>query len=909
MASDLSRWWEPALDAHPEDLLALEAAAGQQQRFGQLDALAARLLAAALAGRPVASVVRGERAEAADSVEVSGLTVQERTWCAEAFGLQEQQRRGAWYLPQKMSLKAGAVNLPSLVRERPAHALTLAADSSASVSLVDGAAEAVLLWSLLVPLFETLIEPIRVRAAGPAKAVDDQQQLWSGIEERYRLLGIANEALEIFSFGGGWHRLDRPGQQRARLRLLDALTDVDPLQLVTRHRSLQMQALMAGFAKKAKTGGTALARRVLTRALQRIVCGYFAGDWLAVLDYLQASPHPDEEVITALPEPRLYVGMSAQAADMAAEAGIPEDDIHAMLAAFLGGPTSLSPVEERVAALRDWWTAFDQRHAAQRPGMRSLWGLVDNEVMAFESGERGQQLYRQVLPASVNEQVDRLWQSVTLQRHAKSIVSNPRPHRLMAETFGAALEFWHGVALTAWFVCEGPSSRTPLSGVADYYSRPLAALRAANCPVSPDLIEELRIAERHLGPEEAIIRERSELPVDTALGSFTLTISHSSGSRREGFERVRDIVTRHRRAWAEQYLDTYLQQRWRTALQDVARAYHRFVAAKGRPPTLIQFSQFAAAAANQWTGGDLGGLYTAIGEPAPAQQERPARLLPGDGSDFARRVYTALGGIAVDNDLRMNQPEEAQRQWQLTRLAVESLRYLQLHEALGQPPTPKQFGSARLAWPWPGGEAEGWPVFQHTLATLTNTSPPSQTAPDAEAAENRLGAAQRAGKALSKGANALLEAESVTVRIISTGVPVDVSAVLLTSHGKVRGDHDLVFYNHPYQDGVHSSTAAITAELPHIPADIDRVAVIASIDLEAQPTAMFGQHATWRAETAQPSGTSLSFEPPPFTSGETVSVVVEIYRHAAGWKVRAVGQGYDTGLAGMATDFGINVEG
>lgn len=906
MASDVSRWWEPALDARPEELLSLEAAAGQQQRFAQLDALAARLLAAALAGRPVASVVRGEGPAAADSVEVLGLSAQERTWCAEAFGLQEQQRRGAWYLPQKMSLKAGVVNLPHLVRERPAHALTLAADSSA-VSLVDGAADAVLLWSVLVPLFETLIEPVRVRAAGPAKAIDDQQRLWSGIEVRYRLLGIADEALEIFSFGGGWHRLDRLGQQRARLHLLDALSAVDPLQLVTRHRSLQVHALMAAFAKKAKTG-TALARRVLTRALQRVVCGYFAGDWLAVLDYLQAPPHPDEEVITALPEPRLYVGMSAQAAGMAAEAGIPEDEIHAMLAAFLGGPTSLSPVEERVAALRDWWTAFDETHAAQRPGMRSLWGLVDNEVMAFEAGEHDQQLFRQVLPASVNEQVDRMWQSVTLQRHAKSIVSNPRPHQLMAETLGPALEFWHGVALTAWFVCEGPYSRTPLSGVADYYSRPLAALRAIGCPVSPDLIEELRTAEGQLGPEEEILRERTELPVDTAIGSFTLTMSHSSGSRREGFERVRDIVTRHRRDWAEQYLDTYLQQRWRAALQEVARAHHRYVAAKGRPPTLIQFAQFAIPAANQWTGGDLGGLYTAIGEPAPAQQERPARLLPGDGSDFARRVYIALGGITVDNDLRMNQPEEAQRQWQLTRLAVESLRYLQLHEALGQPPTPKQFGSARLAWPWPGEEAEGWPVFQHTLAALTNTSPPSET-PHAEAAESRPATPPSDGKALSKGANALLEAESVTVRLITTGVPIDVSAVLLTSHGKVRGDHDLVFYNHPYQDGVHSSTGAITAELPHIPSDIHSVAVIASIDLEAQPTAVFNQHSTWRAETTQPSGTSLSFEPAPFTSDETVAVVVEIYRHAAGWKVRAVGQGYDTGLAGMATDFGINVEG
>ncbi|MFC4469267.1 TerD family protein [Streptomyces xiangluensis] len=908
MASDQPRWWQPALDAHPEEALALEAAAGQQQRFTQLDTLAARLLAAALAGRPLASVVRGTGPQAADSAEVLGLNAQEKTWCAEIFGIQEQQRRGAWYLPQKLSLKAGAVNLPHLVRQRPAHALTLAADSSAGVSLVGGAADAVLLWALLVPLFETLIEPIRVRAAGPAKTIDDQRRLWAGIEERYRLLGIADDALEAFRFGGGWHRLDRPGQQHARLRLLDALTAVDPLQLVTRHRTLQMQALMTGFAKKAKTG-TALARRVLTRALQPVVSGYFAGDWLAVLDYLQAPPHPDEEVITALPEPRLYVGMSAQAADMAAEASIPEDEIHAMLAAFLGGPSSLSPVEERVAALREWWTAFDQTHAAQRPGMRPLWGLVDDNIMAFGPDEHGftQQLYRQVLPASVNEQVDRLWQSVTLQRHAKSIVSNPRPHQLMAEALGPALEFWHGVALTAWFVCEGPYSRAPLSGVADYYSRPLTALRAADCPVTPDLFEELRTAEQHLGPEEAIIKERTELPVDTAVGSFTLTMSHSSRSRREGFERVRDIVTRHRRAWAEQYLDTYLQQRWRTALEDVARAHHQFVAAKGRPPTLIQFAQFATAAANQWTGGDLSALYTAIGEPAPAQQERPARLLPGDGYDFARRVFAALGGTAVDNDLRMNQPEEAQRQWQLTRLAVESLRYVQLCEALGQPPTPKQFGSPRLAWLWPGGEAEGWPLFQRTLATLTNTALPA-SAPAAEAAEDAPGPPESTKHRLVEGANAPLQTESVAVRLITTGAPIDVSAVLLTSHGKVRSDHDLVFYNHPHHDGVRTSGDTVTAELSHVPDDVHTVAVIASIDLEAQPTAVFDHHSRWRTETTQPSGTTLSFEPAPFTSGETVSIVVEIYRHASGWKVRAVGQGYDTGLAGLAADYGINVE-
>ncbi|MFJ9760733.1 TerD family protein [Streptomyces sp. NPDC101149] len=46
----------------------------------------------------------------------------------------------------------------------------------------------------------------------------------------------------------------------------------------------------------------------------------------------------------------------------------------------------------------------------------------------------------------------------------------------------------------------------------------------------------------------------------------------------------------------------------------------------------------------------------------------------------------------------------------------------------------------------------------------------------------------------------------------------------------------------------------------------------------------------------------------PFVSRETVAIAVEVYRHGSGWKVRAVGQGYDTGLAGLAADYGINVD-
>ncbi len=37
-------------------------------------------------------------------------------------------------------------------------------------------------------------------------------------------------------------------------------------------------------------------------------------------------------------------------------------------------------------------------------------------------------------------------------------------------------------------------------------------------------------------------------------------------------------------------------------------------------------------------------------------------------------------------------------------------------------------------------------------------------------------------------------------------------------------------------------------------------------------------------------------------------VLAELYRRGDGWKIRAVGQGYATGLAGLATDYGVEVD-
>ncbi|MGW7513852.1 VWA domain-containing protein [Streptomyces massasporeus] len=158
---------------------------------------------------------------------------------------------------------------------------------------------------------------------------------------------------------------------------------------------------------------------------------------------------------------------------------------------------------------------------------------------------------------------------------------------------------------------------------------------------------------------------------------------------------------------------------------------------------------------------------------------------------------------------------------------------------------------------------------------------------------------------LRKGENVSLLTTRTVLSVAVQGLSADVSALLLGPDGKVRGDHDLVFYNHPVQDGVSVEGAAVTADLPRLPADVHRVIVVVSAD-PLQPGAVFTRAP--QLSIVQNRATKASFTAPDFTAGETVVVLAELYRRGDGWKVRAVGQGYASGLAGLATDYGVDVD-
>ena len=208
-------------------------------------------------------------------------------------------------------------------------------------------------------------------------------------------------------------------------------------------------------------------------------------------------------------------------------------------------------------------------------------------------------------------------------------------------------------------------------------------------------------AEQQLGPPVPIVTSRTEI-------SPGFVIQTNSGSRREGFVRLRDIVSRHRQMWAKTNLDEYLRSRWEPELRTVAREHSRWLAAKGKGPTLKQFAKFALPAANAWFAGNLGDLFGALGETPPTKPKR-VDLMPSDRFAFAARVFSALGGTPTTNKDAWRDGEDDERQVAIQHLADEAPRYVQVHEALGRPPDIQEMRAEY--WRWPEGIEAIWPRY------------------------------------------------------------------------------------------------------------------------------------------------------------------------------------------------------
>ncbi|MFE6962477.1 TerD family protein [Streptomyces sp. NPDC057696] len=163
---------------------------------------------------------------------------------------------------------------------------------------------------------------------------------------------------------------------------------------------------------------------------------------------------------------------------------------------------------------------------------------------------------------------------------------------------------------------------------------------------------------------------------------------------------------------------------------------------------------------------------------------------------------------------------------------------------------------------------------------------------------------------MTPGSNIPLSTARVAVDVAAP-VRLDVSGLLLTADGKVRSDDDFIFYNQPsgpgvtYRSGGGTAPDAIVVDTAAVPPGIEKIVVTASPDAAGQTFQGIEPTATIRSVD---DGSVLATFTPPQLGTETALVVVEIYLRNGAWKVRAVGQGYANGLAGIATDFGVSVE-
>ncbi|MEU1848707.1 TerD family protein [Streptomyces sp. NPDC019990] len=189
------------------------------------------------------------------------------------------------------------------------------------------------------------------------------------------------------------------------------------------------------------------------------------------------------------------------------------------------------------------------------------------------------------------------------------------------------------------------------------------------------------------------------------------------------------------------------------------------------------------------------------------------------------------------------------------------------------------------------------------------------------------------GVTLAKGGNVSLSkaAPNLTQVMIglgwdarsTTGAPFDLDAsALMCGGGRVLGDEWFVFYNQlTSPDGSVEHTGdnltgegdgddeSLLIDLSKVPPRCDKIVFPVSIHMADERGQAFGQvsnafiRVVNRADGQELARYDLSED----ASTETAMIFGEVYRHQGEWKFRAVGQGYASGLRGIALDFGVNV--
>ncbi len=190
------------------------------------------------------------------------------------------------------------------------------------------------------------------------------------------------------------------------------------------------------------------------------------------------------------------------------------------------------------------------------------------------------------------------------------------------------------------------------------------------------------------------------------------------------------------------------------------------------------------------------------------------------------------------------------------------------------------------------------------------------------------------GVSLSKGGNVSLTKAAPGLTAVAVGLgwdvrsttgvdfDLDASALGLAENHKILSDEYFVFFNNlKSPDGSIEHTGdnltgegegddeVINVDLANVPAQVTSVVFPVSIYDGDNRGQSFGQvrNAFIRVVNAADKSELARYDLSEDASTETAMVFGELYRNGPEWKFRAIGQGYASGLAGIARDFGVNL--
>jgi len=182
---------------------------------------------------------------------------------------------------------------------------------------------------------------------------------------------------------------------------------------------------------------------------------------------------------------------------------------------------------------------------------------------------------------------------------------------------------------------------------------------------------------------------------------------------------------------------------------------------------------------------------------------------------------------------------------------------------------------------------------------------------------------------LARGANVSLTKEHPSLSGIVVGVhwsagadsrlaaDVVAATLLCDADHRVLSDRHVVFFNQLVSPDTSvaqleallgDDDEQIEVDLEAVPPEIDRIAVFVYLNGGGTGGRSLGQLRRCTIRVLDQRGNTelaRSEDLAAALSGETALVLGHLYRHDGGWKFRVVGQGYSTGLAGVAADYGI----